>query len=68
MPNTTLLGPRSAVPDSRRFSGPRLVPTVPFVFITSELLLIADYPVHHAHRLRVIAYRHRLIPHTLARI
>ncbi len=36
-----------------------------FVFITSEALLIADYPMYHAYRLQVIADRHLLIPHTL---
>ena len=36
-----------------------------FVFITSEVLLIADYPMYHAYRLQVIADRHLLIPHTV---
>jgi uncharacterized membrane protein len=40
--------------------------TVVFVFITSEVLLIADYPMYHAYRLQVTADRHLLIPHTLA--
>ena len=40
--------------------------TVLFVFITSELLLITDYPMYHAYRLQVIADRYLLIPHTLA--
>ena len=40
--------------------------TALFVFITSELLLITDYPMYHAYRLQVIADRHLLIPHTLA--
>jgi len=39
--------------------------TALFVFITSELLLVADYPMYHAYRLQVIADRHLLIPHTL---
>jgi uncharacterized membrane protein len=42
--------------------------TVLFVFITSEVLLVADYPMYHAYRLQVIADRHLLIPHTLAGI
>ncbi len=42
--------------------------TTLFVFITSELLLITDYPMYHAYRLQVIADRHLLIPHTLAGI
>jgi uncharacterized membrane protein len=40
--------------------------TVIFVFVTSELLLITDYPMYHAYRLQVIADRRLLIPHTLA--
>src|ERR1700719_4500649 len=35
-----------------------------FVFITSEVLLITDYPMYHAYRLQVIADRGLLIPHT----
>jgi uncharacterized membrane protein len=42
--------------------------TALFVFITSELLLFADYPMYHAYRLQVIADRYLLIPHTLAGI
>ena len=37
-----------------------------FVFITSEALLVIDYPMYHAYRLQVIADRHLLIPHTLS--
>jgi uncharacterized membrane protein len=37
-----------------------------FVFITSEVLLVTDYPMYHAYRLQVIADRHILIPHTIA--
>ena len=36
-----------------------------FVFITSEVLLVTDYPMYHAYRLQVIADRQLLIPHTL---
>ncbi len=39
--------------------------TVLFVFITSEVLLVTDYPMYHAYRLQVIADRQLLIPHTL---
>src|ERR1035438_141315 len=42
--------------------------TALFVFITSEVLLVTDYPMYHAYRLQVIADRHLLIPHTLAGI
>ncbi len=40
--------------------------TALFVLITSEVLLITDYPMYHAYRLQVIADRHLLIPHTLS--
>jgi len=40
--------------------------TVLFVFITSEVLLVTDYPMYHAYRLQVIADRGLLIPHVLA--
>ena len=39
--------------------------TALFVFITSEVFLVADYPMYHAYRLQVIADRHFLIPHTI---
>ena len=42
--------------------------TTLFVFVTSEVLLITDYPMYHAYRLQVIADRGLLIPHTLAGI
>src|SRR5580693_4597991 len=42
--------------------------TVLFVFITSEVLLVTDYPMYHAYRLQVIADGRLLIPHTLAGI
>jgi uncharacterized membrane protein len=40
--------------------------TALFVLITSEVLLVTDYPMYHAYRLQVISDRHLLIPHTLA--
>jgi uncharacterized membrane protein len=39
--------------------------TALFVFITSEVLLVTDYPMYHAYRLQVIADRGLLIPHTV---
>ena len=39
--------------------------TALFVCITSEVLLVTDYPMYHAYRLQVIADRHLLIPHSL---
>lgn len=40
--------------------------TTLFVFITSEVMLVTDYPMYHAYRLQVITDRHLLIPHTIA--
>ena len=40
--------------------------TALFVFITSEVLLVTDFPMYHAYRLQVIADRLLLIPHTLS--
>ena len=59
------------VPSSRRFNFKTFVwiflgLTTLFVFITSEVLLVTDYPMYHAYRLQVIADRGLLIPHTLA--
>src|ERR1700685_4829241 len=39
--------------------------TTLFVFITSEVLLVTDYPMYHHYRRQVIADRGLLIPHTL---
>lgn len=39
--------------------------TALFVLITSEVFLVADYPMYHAYRLQVITDRNLLIPHTL---
>jgi uncharacterized membrane protein len=39
--------------------------TALFVFITSAVLLVTDYPMYHAYRLQVIADRGLLIPHSL---
>jgi len=36
-----------------------------FVFITSEVLLVTDYPMYHAYRLQVIADRGLLVPHMI---
>ena len=42
--------------------------TTLFVFLTSEVLLVTDYPLYHAYRLQVIADRHILIPHILGSV
>src|SRR6201990_3293415 len=68
MPISTLLAPSSAGPRFKTVLWISLGLTVLFVFITSEVLLITDYPMYHAYRLQVIADRHLLIPHTLAGI
>jgi uncharacterized membrane protein len=66
MPTSTLLAPSSAGSRFKTILWVSLGLTVLFVFITSELFLITDYPMYHAYRLQVIADRHLLIPHTLA--
>ena len=66
MPTSTLLAPSSAGSRFKTILWSSLGLTVLFVFITSEVLLITDYPMYHAYRLQVIADRHLLIPHTLS--
>src|ERR1700722_14385807 len=66
MPISTLLMPRSAGSRFKTILWVSLGLIVLFVFITSEVLLITDYPMYHAYRLQVIADRHLLIPHTLS--
>src|ERR1700733_4641690 len=68
MPTSTLLAPSSARSRFKTVVWISLGLTALFVFITSEVLLITDYPMYHAYRLQVIADRHLLIPHTLAGI
>jgi uncharacterized membrane protein len=68
MPTSTLLAPSSTRSRSKTVIWVSLGLTVLFVFITSEVLLITDYPMYHAYRLQVIADRGLLIPHTLAGI
>jgi uncharacterized membrane protein len=65
MASSTLLTPSS---DRSRFNTVLWISlglTTLFVFITSEVLLVTDYPMYHAYRLQVIADRQLLIPHTL---
>ncbi len=66
MPTSTLLSPVSAASRFKTILWLSLGLITLFVFITSEVLLITDYPMYHAYRLQVIADRHLLIPHTLA--
>jgi len=66
MPASTLLAPARTGSRFKTILWVSLGLTVLFVFITSEVLLVTDYPMYHAYRLQVIADRHLLIPHTLA--
>jgi uncharacterized membrane protein len=68
MPTSTLLAPSTTRSRAKSVIWISLGLTVLFVFITSEVLLITDYPMYHAYRLQVIADRALLIPHTLAGI
>jgi len=68
MPASTLSAPSSAGSRFKTVLWVSLGLTSLFVLITSEVLLVADYPMYHAYRLQVIADRHLLIPHTLAGI
>src|SRR6201985_1404814 len=65
MPTSTLLAPSSARSRFKTVLWISLGLTALFVFITSEVFLITDYPMYHTYRLQVIADRHLLIPHTL---
>ncbi|MFP5229217.1 MAG: DUF2306 domain-containing protein [Acidobacteriota bacterium] len=66
MATSVQLAPKSVASRFKVFVWLSLGLTTLFVFITSELLLITDYPMYHAYRLQVIADRHLLIPHTIA--
>jgi len=65
MASSTLLTPGSGPSRFKTVLWIALGLTALFVFITSEILLVTDYPMYHAYRLQVIADRHLLIPHTL---
>jgi len=66
MPTSTLLAPSTAGSRFKTILWVSLGLITLFVFITSEVLLMTDYPMYHAYRLQVISDRHLLIPHTLA--
>ena len=66
MASSTLLSPGTGHSRFKTVLWISLGLTALFVFITSEVLLITDYPMYHAYRLQVIADRHLLIPHTLS--
>ena len=65
MATSTLLAPSSDRIRLKTVVWTLLGLTAFFVFITSEVLLVTDYPMYHAYRLQVIADRALLIPHTL---
>jgi uncharacterized membrane protein len=65
MATSTLLNPSSDRSIFKTLLWISIGLTVLFVFITSEVLLVTDYPMYHAYRLQVITDRHLLIPHTL---
>jgi uncharacterized membrane protein len=65
MATVTQFAPASAGPRFKTLLWIFLGLTALFVFITSEVLLVTDYPMYHAYRLQVIADRQLLIPHTL---
>jgi uncharacterized membrane protein len=66
MPTSTLIERTTAGSRFKTILWVSLGLTALFVFITSEVLLVTDYPMYHAYRLQVIADRGLLIPHTLA--
>jgi uncharacterized membrane protein len=66
MPATAIPAASSTGRAFKRYLWAAIGLTVLFVFITSEVLLVTDYPMYHAYRLQVIADRVLLIPHTLA--
>jgi len=65
MESSTVLAARSGRSRFKTVLWISLGLTTLFVFITSELLLVTDYPMYHAYRLQVIVDRQLLIPHTL---
>src|SRR5580658_6628525 len=65
MPSSTLLAGKTSGSRFKTILWVSLGLTALFVFITSEVLLVTDYPMYHAYRLQVIADRDLLVPHTL---
>ena len=68
MASSTMLAPSAARSRFKTLLWISLGLTALFVFITSEVFLVADYPMYHKYRLQVIADRHFLIPHTISGI
>jgi uncharacterized membrane protein len=65
MATTALLAPGSTRSSFKTVLWLSLGLTALFVFITSEVLLVTDYPMYRAYRLQIIGDRHLLIPHAL---
>ncbi len=65
MASSTLLTPTSGRSRFKTVLWVFIGLTTLFVVITSEVLLVTDYPMYHAYRLQVIRDRQLLIPHTL---
>jgi uncharacterized membrane protein len=65
MATSTPIAPTASRPRFKTVLWASLGLTALFVFITSEVLLLTDYPMYHAYRLQVIADRHLLIPHSI---
>jgi len=65
VPTSILPAPASAASKFKILLWSSLGVITLFVFITSEVMLVTDYPMYHAYRLQVIADRVLLIPHTL---
>ena len=65
MSTSPLSVPSSSGSKSKRVLWISLGITALFVFVTSEVMLVTDYPMYHAYRLQVIADRGLLIPHTV---
>ena len=65
MASPSLLAPTSGRSRFKTVLWIALALTALFVFITSEVFLVAGYPMYRAYRLQVIADRHLLIPHTI---
>ncbi len=63
--STLIFAPSPSRPRFKTVLWISLALTTLFVFITSEALLVTDYPMYHAYRLQVIHDRQILIPHTL---
>jgi hypothetical protein len=65
MPPSTLLAGKTSGSRSKTILWISLGLTTLFVFITSEVLLVTDYPMYHAYRLQVMQSRYKLFEHAV---